>query len=53
VDYDSVFETIKIDLPELKQQIEAILATATRIPIADERKKKIKSHRKKGDNVGQ
>ncbi|MDO9035054.1 MAG: DUF86 domain-containing protein [Methanoregula sp.] len=40
VDYDSVFETIKIDLPELKQQIEAILVTSTRTPTADENKRK-------------
>lgn len=40
VDYDSVFETIKIDLPELKQQIEAILATPIRTPKADEKKRK-------------
>ena len=46
VDYDSVFETIKIDLPELKQQIEAILATPTRTPKADENK------RKKSKDVG-
>ena len=48
VDYDSVFETIKIDLPELKQQIAAILATTTRTPPVDEKKKKSKSGRKKG-----
>jgi len=49
VDYDSVFETIKIDLPELKLQIEAILATPTRTPKADEKKrKKSKAAEKKG-----
>lgn len=46
VDYESVFETIKIDLPELKAHIEAILATATRNPPVDVKKKK--SRKKKG-----
>ena len=47
VDYESLFETIKIDLPELKQQIEAILATPTRIPAADEKKRKNQKPSKK------
>ena len=47
VDYDSVFETIKIDLPKLKQQIEAILATPTRTPTSDEKKRKNQKPSKK------
>jgi uncharacterized protein with HEPN domain len=48
IDYESVFETIKIDLPGLKHHIQTILATASITSPVDKKKTKPKSHGKKG-----
>ncbi|MFA5414202.1 MAG: HepT-like ribonuclease domain-containing protein [Methanoregula sp.] len=48
IDYESVFETIKIDLPELKHHIQTILATASITSPVDKKKTKPKTHGKKG-----